>query len=95
MSLSKLAVKWSTPPIGEEPHHPAISFNYPQREFGQKSYLRSTMNQERLNHLMTIHIHKQLTNELDLISLANQFVAGNTHRLTIFGTFTLTDAETS
>ena len=28
MSLSKLAVKWSTPPTGEEPHHPPISFNY-------------------------------------------------------------------
>ena len=60
-----------------------------------KSYLRSTMNQERLTHLMTLHIHKQLTDELDLISLANQFVAGDTHRLTVFGTFTLTDAETS
>ena len=29
------------------------------------------------------------------LSLANQFVASDTHRLTIFGTFTLKDTETS
>ena len=59
-----------------------------------KSYLRSTMNQERLTHLMTLHIHKHLTDKLDLISLANQFVAGDIHRLTVFGTFTSEDTKT-
>ena len=60
-----------------------------------KSYLRSTIKQERLTHLMTLHIHKQLTNELDLILLTNQFVAEDTHRLTVFGAFALKDTETS
>ena len=31
-----------------------------------KSYLRSTMTQERLNHLMILHVHKELTDKLDL-----------------------------
>ena len=59
-----------------------------------KSYLRSTMNQDRLTHLMILHIHKESTDKLDLISIANEFVAGDTHRLTVFGTFTLKDTET-
>ena len=29
-----------------------------------KSYLRSTMPQERLNHLMILHVHKELTDGL-------------------------------
>ena len=41
MSLSKLTVKWLTPMIGEEPHHPAISFTFPQCEFGQKTVTSS------------------------------------------------------
>lgn len=56
-----------------------------------KSYLRSTMNQDRLTHLMVLHIHKELTDKLDLISIANDFVAGDTHRLTVFGTFASKD----
>ena len=32
-----------------------------------KTYLRSTMSQERLNHIMILHIHKELTDTLDLI----------------------------
>ena len=55
------------------------------------SYLRFTMNQDRLTHLMTLHIHKELTDKLDLITVANDFVAGDTHRLTVFGTFTSKD----
>ena len=60
-----------------------------------KSYLRSTMNQDRLTHLMVLHIHKELTDKLDLISIANDFVAGDTHRLTGFGTFTSKDTESA
>ena len=56
-----------------------------------KTYLGSTMNQDRLTHLMTLHILKELTDKLDLITIANDFVAGDTHRLTIFGTFTSKD----
>ena len=56
-----------------------------------KSYLRSTITQQRLKHLMVHHIHKDLTDKLDIISLANEFVAKREHRFSIFGTFTETD----
>ena len=52
------------------------------------------MNQDRLTHLMVLHIHKELTDKLDLITIANDFVAGDTHRLTVFGTFTSKDIQT-
>ena len=51
-----------------------------------KSYMRSTMTQERLNHLMILHVHRSLTESLDLIEIANSFVNCE-HRLTIFGKF--------
>jgi len=55
-----------------------LSFQFPLQIQGiHTSSLRTT-------HLMTLHI---LTDKLDLILLANQFVAGDTHRLTVFGTF--------
>jgi len=52
-----------------------------------KSYLRSTMTQARLNHLMILNIYEELLDELDLKSIANLFVQGSEHRMTIFGTF--------
>lgn len=52
-----------------------------------KTYLRSTMNQDRLNHLMLLYVHKHLTDNLDLISIANDFVSKSEHRLTSFGRF--------
>ena len=59
-----------------------------------KSYLRSTMSQVRLNFLMVLHVHKEFTDQLDLIETANQFVSNKSadHRLTIFGKFTERDA---
>lgn len=36
---------------------------------------------------MMIHIHKHLTDALDIKSLANEFVAGCEHRLALFGKF--------
>ena len=32
------------------------------------------MTQERLNHLMVLHVHKPLTELLDLVQVANSFV---------------------
>ena len=52
-----------------------------------KTYLRSSMNQSGLNHLMIFHVHKEFTDNLDLIACANDFVAGNEHRLRLFGSF--------
>ena len=50
-----------------------------------KTYLRSTMHQNRLNHLMILHVHKHLTDDIDIKSVANEFVAGSEHCLTLFG----------
>ena len=52
-----------------------------------KSYLRSTMGQERLNRLMTLHVHNDLIGSLDLVEVANQFVIGNEYRQRMFGKF--------
>ena len=52
-----------------------------------KTYLRSTMGQQRLNHLLLLHVHKSYTDELDLVAVANRFVESSSHQLTIFGKF--------
>lgn len=52
-----------------------------------KTYLRSTMTQQRLNHVMVLSIHKEMLDELDLHDLANQFITGNETRLRMFGKF--------
>ena len=49
-----------------------------------KTYLRSTMSQDRLNHIILLHCHKDLTDSLDLIAVANQFVDLSSRRLGIF-----------
>ena len=53
-----------------------------------KTFLRTTMNQDRLNHLMVLHIHKQITDDLNLKDVANDFVSASEHRLSLFGKFT-------
>ena len=40
-----------------------------------KTYLRSTMGQERLNNLMLLHIHKEITDDLDLKDVATEFIS--------------------
>ena len=40
-----------------------------------KNYMRSTMSQDRLNHLLFLHAHKDYTNSLDLIAVVNDFVS--------------------
>ena len=42
-----------------------------------KRYLRSTMKQERLNSLVTIHVHKDKADKLELRAIWNEFVAGS------------------
>ena len=56
-----------------------------------KTYLRSLMSQDRLNHLLLLHVHTELTDSLDLIVVANDFVAESEHRLSIFACFTESD----
>ena len=56
-----------------------------------KNYLRTSMSQERLNHLLLLHAHKQLTESMDLIAIANDFVAESEHRFAQFGKFSEAD----
>ena len=44
-----------------------------------KTYLRSSMTQERLNHLL-LHCHKERTDQLDLQQLAKTFLGANERR---------------
>ena len=48
-----------------------------------KTYLRTTMKQERLNHLMMIYIHKD--RKIDIEESMNDFILFNNERMQIFG----------
>lgn len=56
-----------------------------------KSYLQSTMMQSRLNSILLLHVHKDRTDSLDLIEVANEFVSLRDVRKSTFDTFTHTD----
>ena len=50
-------------------------------------YLRSTMKQDRLNHLLLLYVHKDRTDSLSLTHVVEQFVNSSEHRLSVFGQF--------
>ena len=52
-----------------------------------KTYLRSTTSECRLNHLMVLHVHKDRTDSLNMVEVANAFVERNDSRHPIFGVF--------
>ena len=52
-----------------------------------KNYLRTTMTQKRLNHLIVMHIHKERTDQLDLSSIAKEFASVNERRKSYFGSW--------
>ena len=45
------------------------------------------MTQQRLNNLMVLHVHKDITDSLKLQDIANEFVGNSEHRLKNFETF--------
>ena len=51
-----------------------------------KSYLRSTMSQRRLNHLILLKVHKSHVDSLNLVEVANDFITGHDHRKYVFST---------
>ena len=59
-----------------------------ERSFGAlqriKSYLRDTMAQSRLNHLMILHVHRELTADFNLITVTNEFASGSEHRSSVW-----------
>ena len=52
-----------------------------------KTYLRSTMKQERLNGLMVMHIHKESVDKIKLMDIAREFVSRSDIRFSKFGKF--------
>ena len=52
-----------------------------------KNYLRTTMSQKRLNHLILLHTHKDRTDLLVLSDIARQFVSLNERRNSYFGSW--------
>ena len=57
-----------------------------------KSCLRATT-QSRLNNVMLLHVHKNLTDKLSLVDIGNNFVSGSSHRESLFGKFLQTECE--
>ena len=45
------------------------------------------MTEKRLNNCMLLHIHKDLTDKIDEIDIAKEFVSINTERKVFFGSF--------
>ena len=54
-----------------------------------KTYLRSTMQQSRLNSLAICYIHKHILDKLNVVSLCTEFIGSIEYRKTIFGKFNI------
>ena len=52
-----------------------------------KTYMRTTMSQDRLNNLMMLYVHKEKTDNLCLIDVCNEYVSRSESRLSKFGKF--------
>ena len=50
-----------------------------------KTYLRVMMNQARLNHAMSLYVHKERTDRINLDEIANTFMNINERRRNYFG----------
>ena len=51
-----------------------------------KTFLQSSMSQQRLNHVMLLHIHKERTDNINLTVIAKEFTAVNERRRTFLVT---------
>ena len=56
-----------------------------------KTYLCSTTGDSRLNHLMMLHVHKDRTDALTLVDVANDFVGERENGKQLFGKFSAND----
>ena len=52
-----------------------------------KTFLRSTMSQPRVNHIILLHIHKNKTDNLDMVHIAKEFISVNDRRKFHFRSF--------
>lgn len=86
--VSKLVILLVMPATKAECEHSFSAVHYIE------TYLRSTMSQQRLDHLMLLHVHKNYTDDLSLVDIANNFIADNEHRKHFFGPkFKLSEAH--
>ena len=53
--------------------------------------MRNSTSRERLNHLLVLYTHKDYTDSLELIAVANEFVSFPEYRIQIYGNFTEDD----
>ena len=64
----------------------------PERSFSRarrlKSWLRSTMTSKRFNGLALLNVHKECTDQLDLMETGNEFIDQNEQRRKHFGKYT-------
>ena len=51
------------------------------------TYLRAIMTEQRHNNCMLLHVHKDLTDDLDLFEIAKDFIIGREERNRYFGNF--------
>ena len=56
-----------------------------------KTYLHSTTRDSRVNHLIMLHVHKDRTDALTLVDVANDFVGEKENRKQFFGKFSAND----
>ena len=52
-----------------------------------KTYLRSTIGQARLNHLMVLHCHQDRVDQLNLQAIAQEFISANEKQSKFFENF--------
>ena len=59
-----------------------------------KTYMRATTSDDRLNHLMVMHVHKEELDNVNAVDVANSFVERSSDRQQIFGKFVEADIPT-
>ena len=52
-----------------------------------KNYFRSSMTQERLNHILLLHCHKTRSDRIDIHHIASSFISVNERRQQFFGSY--------
>ena len=52
------------------------------------TYLKSTMTKKRLNNCILLHVHKELTDSINVTDVAVKFTNANDERTRYFGSFT-------
>ena len=51
------------------------------------------MTQTQMNNIMILHVHKQLTDQLNILEIGNDYIRESSHREALFGKFVRTDLE--